>query len=85
VVRAVRIPGETLPWLRSLFPREVSVAHRLDDGRIEVEVSAALAEMIAQQVAGWGRDLEVMEPPEVRAQLARIGTELVAQHGQRGD
>lgn len=69
--------------VRSQFPRELSVAPRLDDRRIDVEVSGASAEMIAQQVAGWGSDLEVLRPREVRAHLARIGAELMAQHGRR--
>lgn len=48
----------------------------LDDGRARVEVAAPTARMLAEQLAGWGAMLDVEEPDEVRAELARIGTEL---------
>jgi predicted DNA-binding transcriptional regulator YafY len=36
-----------------------------------------MARSIAEQLAGWGKDVEVLEPEAVRAELARIGAELV--------
>ena len=52
------------------------------DGRVEVEVGAPSAERIAEDLAGWGALLEVVEPDEVREQLARIGRELVERYGR---
>jgi hypothetical protein len=37
--------------------------------------------MIAQTLAGWGDLVEVVEPPSLRAKLARLGSELVAPCG----
>lgn len=49
-----------------------------EDERIEVTVAAHTARSIAEQLAGWGSMLEVTGPEDVRRELARIGTELVA-------
>ena len=35
---------------------------------------------IARQLAGWADAIEVVEPPEVRAELVRIGEALVRRH-----
>jgi len=37
--------------------------------------------MIAQHLAGWGALVEVTDPAAVRAELARLGAELVARYG----
>ena len=73
-------PREAVPWLRGLFGTYFTVGETLEDGRVEVRVGGFSAESIAQQLAGWGRFLKVTGPDEVRAHLARIGSELVAQH-----
>jgi hypothetical protein len=36
---------------------------------------------IARQLAGWGALVEVEEPESVRAELARVGAELVGRYG----
>ena len=38
----------------------------LDDGRVEVEVGAPTTTLLAEQLAGWGALIEVVEPAEVR-------------------
>ncbi len=48
------------------------------DDRIEVIVGGPSAIVIAQHLAGWGAEIEVMEPPEVRAELVRITRELLS-------
>lgn len=74
-------------------PRHVVVLHdqfgrhcvddgTADDGRSRVRVAAPTAGMIAQHLAGWGGDLEVLDPPSVRDALARTGAELVARYGR---
>lgn len=40
--------------------------------------------MIAQPLAGWGAMLDVEDSPEVRAELARLGAELVARYAGTG-
>lgn len=82
VVRArVRVPLTSLPGLRGQFGSGVTVLEERDDGRVDVEIGAASAGMIAQQLAGWGHHLEVVEPDEVRHHLARIGAELTTHYG----
>ena len=58
--------------------RHCDVRERLDDGRARVRVAAPTALMIAEHPAGWGALIEVIEPPSVQAELARIGAELTA-------
>lgn len=40
------------------------------------EVRANLIIALAEQLAGWARQIGVLEPPELRRELARIGAEL---------
>ena len=80
----VVVQGEVVRWMRGLFGTDLTVGETLEDGRVEVEIGGYSAESIAQQLAGWGRFLEVTGPEEVRAHLARIGRELVEQHGAVG-
>jgi predicted DNA-binding transcriptional regulator YafY len=44
-------------------------------------VAAHTARSVAEQLAGWGAMIEVLEPDAVRAELARIGAELGAAYG----
>ncbi|MGO9875366.1 MAG: WYL domain-containing protein [Acidimicrobiia bacterium] len=50
------------------------------DGRIGVGLRGRDARSIAGDRAGFGAHLEVLEPPEVRDELARIGCELIAHY-----
>ncbi|MEU8531137.1 MULTISPECIES: helix-turn-helix transcriptional regulator [Streptomyces] len=50
-------------------------------GRVRVQVAAPTALDVARQLAGWGGLLDVLEPPAVREELARIGAELVRGYG----
>ena len=43
------------------------------------------APTIAQTLAGWGDLVEVVEPPSLRAELAQLGSELVAPVGEGAD
>ncbi|GAA1597269.1 MULTISPECIES: helix-turn-helix transcriptional regulator [Kribbella] len=44
--------------------------------RARVKVTAPTPLMIAQHLAGWGGSIEVVDPPSVQAELARLGREL---------
>jgi predicted DNA-binding transcriptional regulator YafY len=67
--------------LRAQFGPRTTVLRTLDDGRVEVEIGASTTTAIAEQLAGWGALIDVVEPVEVRTELARIGRELVAHYG----
>ncbi|MGV9305231.1 helix-turn-helix transcriptional regulator [Nonomuraea sp. NPDC003727] len=77
----VLIHARLVPVLRDHFGRHCEVEATQDDGRARVRVAAPTPLMIAQQLAGWGALVEVVDGPEVRAELARLGAELVALHG----
>ncbi|WP_370939170.1 helix-turn-helix transcriptional regulator [Amycolatopsis sp. cg13] len=80
VSATVLIDARYLSVLRSHFGRHCEVIGE-QDGRVEVTVAAHWARSIAEQLAGWGDMVEVVEPESVRAELARIGRELSARYG----
>jgi predicted DNA-binding transcriptional regulator YafY len=86
--RAVSVVIHASPWvariMRTQFGTDVEQVRELDDGRSEVTIGAPSAEIIADQLAGWGKEMEVVGPPEVRAHLARIGAELVERYAAGG-
>lgn len=76
----VLIAARLLPVLRGQFGRHCELLETMDDGRARVRVAAPMALSIAEQLAGWGATVEVLEPESVRAELARLGAELVARY-----
>ena len=72
------IDGELVDVLRWLFERQVRIGDPRPDGRVPVRVRGPRVEVLVAQLAGFGRRLEVLSPPEARAQMARVGHELVA-------
>lgn len=76
----VLIPARFLPVLRTQFGRHCEPLETLDDGRVRVRVAAPMAISIAETIAGWGATVEVLEPASVRAELARVGAELLARY-----
>ncbi len=66
--------------LRDQFGRHCEVLGPVGDGRVRVRVAAPTPLMIAQPLAGWGGLLDVEDSPAVRAELARLGAELVARY-----
>ncbi|MEV4196947.1 helix-turn-helix transcriptional regulator [Micromonospora globbae] len=77
----VLVDARFVPVLQSQFGRHCEVVDSVRDGRRRVRLAAPTARTIAEQVAGWGARIEVLEPAAVRAELARIGTELTARYG----
>ncbi|GIE94517.1 helix-turn-helix transcriptional regulator [Paractinoplanes rishiriensis] len=70
---------ERFAWvLRDHFGRHCHVLTVLDDGRAQVRVGAPTPRDIARTLSGWGAGVQVQNPAEVRAELARIGAELTA-------
>jgi predicted DNA-binding transcriptional regulator YafY len=80
----VLISERLLPVLCDQQGRNCVVDGPADDGRIRVRVTAPTAWMLAQQLAGWGASIDVLGPAEVRAELARLGAELVDRYGWDG-
>jgi predicted DNA-binding transcriptional regulator YafY len=70
--------------LRDHYGRHCEVLDTLDDGRVRVRLSAPTPLMIAQPLAGWGALLDVEDSPEVCAELARLGAELVERYTRTG-
>ncbi len=82
-VRAtILIDRSYVPGLRGQFGADMMLAEVGDvgdartDGRVAVSVGGPATIVIAQHLAGWGRLIEVVEPDEVRAHLARLAREL---------
>ncbi|MBF6467187.1 YafY family transcriptional regulator [Nocardia beijingensis] len=75
------ISERLLPILRDQQGRNCVVDGPAGDGRVRVRVTAPTAWMLAQQLAGWGASIEVLGPAEVRAELARLGAELLDRYG----
>jgi len=71
-----------VPILRAHFGRHCH-DELLDDTRSRVRVGAPTPLDIARDLAGWGSAVEVLDPPPVRAELARIGAELVGRYAAR--
>jgi predicted DNA-binding transcriptional regulator YafY len=70
--------------LRRQFGRHCRLAELRDDGKAAVSVAAPTALVIAQHLAGWGAGLDVVGrgagDVAVRAELARIGAELLGRY-----
>jgi predicted DNA-binding transcriptional regulator YafY len=79
----VLVEARFVPVLRGQFGRHCHVDGELGDGRARVRVAAPTALDIARQLAGWGAMVEVVEPPGVRAELARIGAELADRYASQ--
>ncbi|MGB3328732.1 MAG: YafY family protein [Thermomicrobiales bacterium] len=75
----IRVAARFAPVLRDRFGAQLAEAGTVhEDGTIELLVSAPEPFMLASQLAGWGKEIIVLAPESVRAELARIGRELVA-------
>jgi predicted DNA-binding transcriptional regulator YafY len=53
----------------------------MEGDRVRIKVTAPTPLMIAQHLAGWGGSIEVLDPPSVQAELARLGRELATRYG----
>lgn len=79
----ILIDAAVLPVLRKQFGRHCDTLGTHDDGRARVRVAAPMALSIAEHLAGWGGAVEVLEPDSVKAELARLGEELVQRYASR--
>jgi predicted DNA-binding transcriptional regulator YafY len=80
--RAVALAdADMIGVLRSVFGTRLSVGAPAEDGRVLVEVRGHSAEMLGSELAGFGDDLDVLEPVAVRRRLAHLGRALVRFYG----
>jgi predicted DNA-binding transcriptional regulator YafY len=79
------VDDDLVAVLRWLFDRQISVLDPQEQGgtpqRVRVRIGGHSVERIAQQLAGFGRHIEVLSPPEAREVLAAVGAQLVATYG----
>ena len=82
-VRAlVRVPAYAVGPLRERWGTDLTVLSETGDPDVLIELAAAMPEMIAEQLAGWGAQVEVISPDVVREHLGRIGAELAERYGR---
>lgn len=88
----VTVEARYLGVLRDRFGRHFRVEAGADDAerseeqgegtnRVTVRVAAPTPLDVARRLAGWGALVDVLEPPAVREELARLGAELVRRYG----
>ena len=74
----VLVDADTVPLLLQMLGRRVRIGPAGRDGRVEVEVRGHHVASLAGELAGLGRRVEVLDPPEVRERLRELGAELLA-------
>jgi predicted DNA-binding transcriptional regulator YafY len=81
--RGTASPG-IVPILRMNFGTRMRIGPPGPDGRVEIELSGPSLHVVAAMLAGYGADVELIDPPEVRDELAAIAAELVGLYGPGG-
>jgi predicted DNA-binding transcriptional regulator YafY len=64
--------------LRMVLGARLRIGPAVGDGRVAIEVGSAHLEALAGELAGFGNDVEITEPAELRDALGEIGRQLVA-------
>jgi predicted DNA-binding transcriptional regulator YafY len=72
---------EVVPVCRWMLGNRIRIGPAGPDGRIEMELRGHHLESLAAEIAGLGAAIEVVDPPELRQHLARVGHELGATYG----
>ena len=75
VVRALVAPT-TMSWVHYAFGTRLRIGMAADDGRVEIEIRSHTDHSIANELAGFGNLIEVIEPIAVRDRLVAIAGEL---------
>ena len=75
------VEADAVPWLRMTLGNRLQIGPSAPDGRVEVELRGHHVRSLAAEVAGFGDRLDVLDPPEVRAELHRLGTQLATRYG----
>lgn len=69
---------DVLAWCRWTFGTRLQIGPPTPDGRVEVDVRGHHIGSLAAELAGFGDRIEVLEPTELRRELAQLGASLVA-------
>ncbi len=72
---------EIVSVLRFVLGPRLRMGPARSDGRVEIQVGGGDLRSLTAQVADFGAAIELLDPPEARIELARIGAELVAAYG----
>lgn len=67
---------QVVPMCRWMLGNRIRIGPAGADGRVEMELRGHRIESLAGEIAGLGAAIEVVDPPELRQHLARIGVEL---------
>jgi predicted DNA-binding transcriptional regulator YafY len=78
----VLVDPKIIGWLRGHFGNRLSIGATVNDGRVAVEIGFPPNHNASMELAGYSFGLEVVSPPELREQLAAIGSRLVERYGQ---
>jgi predicted DNA-binding transcriptional regulator YafY len=78
--RAV-VAGDYVGLCRMIFGGRLRIGPSRDDGRVDVELRGHSEPALAGEIAALGAGVEVLEPPELREQLLRLGRELTSVYG----
>ena len=71
---------DMIPMCYWILGSRVRIGPPGPDGRVDVEIRGHSVRALAGEIAGFGAGLEVVDPPELRELLARIGAEVAAVH-----
>ena len=82
VAHALALNPQVARWCRATFGTRVRIGPSGDDGRVEVELRGHSEWSLAAEVAGFGTWLEVVDPPEVRRYLAKLGRDLAVAYAE---
>jgi predicted DNA-binding transcriptional regulator YafY len=80
-VRALADPG-IVGRIRGHFGNRLSIGDPVTDGRLAVDIGFGDDHQAAMELAGYSSGLEVLDPPELRAELAAVGARLVDRYGK---
>lgn len=72
------VDPEVIGWCRGSFGSRIQIGPPDDEGRVEVEVRGHSMRSLAAELAGFGHAVTVLEPDELRSELAALGAGLVA-------
>ena len=80
--RAVRLRlRPAARWIAEYYA--TTTVEELDDGGVEVTLPARQLGWVARLLLRVGRDAEVLEPPELRAEVARLAAETLERYGHK--
>ncbi len=80
LVQAAADPA-VVPVFRYMFGTRLRIGPSRPDGRVQLELRGHGVPSLAAEIAGFGSAVEILEPPEMRDHLARVGQELAATYG----